>query len=88
VQAAAGTLVALTIKGEAGGRWYLVRAPGHWQLCLGVRRKPHAEAILDQEDAWRLFTKGLDPREARARASVLGDQTLARKVLATVSIIA
>jgi hypothetical protein len=44
-----------------------------------------AEAALDQETVWRLFTRALVPEQAAARA---GDPHLAAAVLQTVSIFA
>ncbi len=43
---------------------------------------------MDQETAWRLFTKGISKDEALRTARLEGDRTLALKVLDAVSIIA
>lgn len=88
VPAEEGTLVALTIMGDAGGQWFLHREAGHWTLYLNAPQPPHAETIIPQEAAWRLFTKGLTPADAEAQATLLGDPTLARTLLNTISIIA
>ncbi len=88
VPAGDGTLVALTIAGDAGGRWFLLREEGKWTLYLGVAQPLDAETILPQETAWRLFTKGISKSEAEAQATLLGDSSLALKLFDTVSIIA
>jgi uncharacterized protein (TIGR03083 family) len=88
VDAPDGTLVALTISGRSGGRWSLLRENGGWTLYLDVAQKPDAEVTIDQEMAWRLFTKGLDKQEAQANVLVIGDQPLGLKMLDMVSIIA
>ncbi len=88
VPAGDGTLVALTIQGDAGGRWFLLREEGKWTLYLGVAQPPDAETILPQNLAWRLFTKGISKSEAEAQATLLGDSSLALKLFDTVSIIA
>jgi uncharacterized protein (TIGR03083 family) len=88
VDAPQGTLVALTISGRSGGRWSLLRENGGWTLFLDVAQNPDAEVTIDQEKAWRLFTKGLDNQEAQANVLVVGDQALGLKVLDMVSIIA
>jgi hypothetical protein len=88
VYAPPNTLVVLTITGDSGGRWFLRRGDDHWKLCLDVPQKPQAEIIVDQDTAWRLFTKGLSQRAAQTRVTVLGDQSLGFKVLDMVSIIA
>jgi len=88
VDAADQTLVALTIAGESGGRWFLLREGGGWQLYLDAPEPPHAELILDQETAWRLFTKGIDKDAASAKARLSGDLALGLRMLEMVSIIA
>jgi uncharacterized protein (TIGR03083 family) len=81
------TLVALTIAGPAGGRWFLLREAGGWQLYVDGPQPPQAELILDQDTAWRLFTKGIDRQTARARAMLEGDAALGARILEMVSII-
>jgi uncharacterized protein (TIGR03083 family) len=88
VDAADQTLVALTIAGDSGGRWFLLREGSAWRLYLDVPRQPHTELILDQETAWRLFTKGIDKDAARANARLSGDAALGLRMLEMVSIIA
>ncbi len=84
-----GTHVRLVIDGDAGGAWSLVRQNATWGLYTGVDTAPPvATTTLDQDTAWRLFTKGLTPEAARARATLAGDATLAAQVLRTVSILA
>jgi uncharacterized protein (TIGR03083 family) len=88
VDAPDGTLVALTIKGDAGGRWFLLREPERWQLYLDIEQSAQAEVVLGEELAWRLFSKGLHPEQARAEVELRGDVALGLKALHTVSIIA
>jgi uncharacterized protein (TIGR03083 family) len=87
VQAAGGTHVRLTISGDAGGVWSLVRGE-RWSLFRDVAAEPHASVAMDADTAWRLFTKGISREAALARTQVTGDRRLALKVLDTVSIIA
>lgn len=88
VDAADGTIAALTITGESGGRWFLLRESGVWTLYRHVAQEPHAEAIINQDDAWRLFTKGLSKSKAQDRMTIRGDRSLGLKTLDMVSIIA
>ena len=88
VSAADGTAVTLTIAGPSGGQWLLLREAHDWNLYLGPLRKPAAHVVIEQEVAWRVFTKGLSAEEARARTVIAGDQALGLHVLDTVSIIA
>jgi uncharacterized protein (TIGR03083 family) len=82
------THVRLTVSGEAGGVWSLVRHEAHWALYHDVEMEPVASVNLDQDVAWRLFTRGLTREEALATAVLDGDRSLGLRVLSTVSIIA
>ncbi|MCH8920095.1 MAG: maleylpyruvate isomerase family mycothiol-dependent enzyme [Chloroflexi bacterium] len=88
VDVAEGAQVKLIISGDAGGEWYLVRGDGKWSLYLDADAEPAAAVVMDQETAWRLFTKGISKDEASANATLSGDRSLGMKVLDTVSIIA
>jgi uncharacterized protein (TIGR03083 family) len=82
-----GALVTLEITGAAGNRWHLLRERGTWQLYLDIDATPSASVSIDEDLAWRLFTKGITPEAARARAIVTGDERLALPALRMVSII-
>jgi uncharacterized protein (TIGR03083 family) len=88
VAAEDGTAVTLTIAGPSGGQWLLLREARGWNLYLGPLRKPAAHVVMEQEVAWRVFTRGLSTEEARARTVIVGDQVLGLHVLDTLSIIA
>lgn len=88
VSAPAGTAITLTISGPSGGAWSVVREPDRWTLHTGQPDTPAAEIILPEEEAWRLFTRGLSTAQVRARTRLLGDLALAEKALDTISIIA
>jgi uncharacterized protein (TIGR03083 family) len=63
-------------------------AVGAWALHINVETPPAVTVTLDQETAWRLFTRGIDPAAARERAEIEGDAALGEVALRTVSIIA
>jgi uncharacterized protein (TIGR03083 family) len=81
-------LVVLKIMGSAGGTWFLRREKGEWGLYLKVEGKVVCEVTMDEEDAWRLFTKGLTVEEARSRIGISGNEAAGERVLETVAIIA
>jgi uncharacterized protein (TIGR03083 family) len=85
-----GVRVRLTISGAAGGSWLVVREAGSWSLYVDpqFREPAQAELSIDQDAAWRVFTKGMSPETARSHATVAGDEALALKALETVSVIA
>ena len=88
VSADEGTHVRLRITGDAGGEWSLVRSDGRWVLVQSLDAGADATVEIGQDAAWRLFTKGLTPQEAKESARIEGDGRLAEQVLQTVSIIA
>jgi hypothetical protein len=75
------------IEGTAGGDWTLRRDPAGWGLYLGASPGPN-RVRMDQDTAWRLFSKGLSPSEARRRVRMEGDQSLGAGVLGALAIMA
>ena len=86
--AAEGTLVTLTLRGACGRQWSLRREAGRWELYVGAASTPAAEVMMDEDVAWRIFTKGLSRAEAEGSITIKGDRPLGLRVLDTVSIIA
>ena len=84
-----GTSVALAITGEAGGTWLLRREGEQWrQYVLEADDvQPTSSVTLDQEMAWRLFTRGVDGDTAREQASIAGDRALGLHLFETVSML-
>lgn len=83
-----GAHVLLMITGEAGGAWSVITRDGRWQLVQDATTPPVATVTVDQETAWRLFTRGTTPDAARKIATLQGDIALAEIALRAVSIIA
>lgn len=88
VDAADGTHVSFVVTGEAGGMWTLRKDQPAWRLYTGRPSDATARVRLDQDTAWRLFTKGLTPEEARSRILVEGDEALGTRILDLVAVIA
>jgi uncharacterized protein (TIGR03083 family) len=88
VTAAEDTSVTLTITGRSGGQWSILRSQSAWTLHTGAPSQPTAEVELDEETAWRLFTRGIDPSQALERITIQGDRALGLKVLDMTAIIA
>lgn len=83
-----GTLVRLIITGEAGGTWTAVRDTDRWQLNGDHTARASATVTIDQDLAWRLFTKGADPTQAKPKIDVAGHPVLAAPVVGMVTIMA
>lgn len=87
VSAAAGTAIRITVSGECGGNWNLLRGDTAWMLTERGQDQPAAETIIPQEIAWRIFTKGIDRASARSQVKITGDAALALHVVNMVSIV-
>ena len=91
VDAPEGTTVGVTVEGEAGGDWFVRRLEDRWEMLPEVSAPPTSRVVIDQADAWRLFTKRTDRATARARFPAIrieGDAGLGERVLEMVSIMA
>jgi len=88
VAAEPGTELHLAVEGAAGGDWTLRREAEAWRLYAGASRAPAAGVRMDQDTAWRLFSKGLSPAEAREQVTVEGDQALGSVVLGALAVMA
>ena len=87
VQAAHGALLQINIEGEAGGSWFLQRRDSGWSLVEQGSR-PDAVLTMDQELAWRLFTKAVDPQQAAQQVGLSGDRALGMHALSLVAVLA
>jgi len=87
VLAAAGTTIRITVSGECGGNWNLLRGDNGWGLTEHDEDQPAAVAVIPQEIAWRIFTKGIDRASAQSQVKLTGDSESALHVLSMVSIV-
>jgi uncharacterized protein (TIGR03083 family) len=87
VSAKPGALAQFHISGECGGSWYLFRDGGAWTLIASPAGEIISEVTIPQEIAWRIFTKGIAPEEARTQAQVTGDEALGLHILEMISIV-
>jgi hypothetical protein len=69
----------------AAGRWCMSTGPGG---CTRTEPAPAASVSLDEDSAWRLFTRGIDAATLEGRITCRGDQALGRHLLGAVAIIA
>jgi uncharacterized protein (TIGR03083 family) len=89
VSAPDGWTVRFTIEGEAGGVWTLVRGAAGWRIFAGGGGATPATTVrLDQDAAWKLFSKGLDQESARRSIRIEGDPRLGEPVLGSLAVMA
>jgi len=87
VDAREGTMVEIQIVGEAGSSWFVEKIEAGWRLG---QQPPSADATLkiDQELAWRVFTKAIDAQTAAREVEMSGDRPLAIQALSLVAVLA
>lgn len=88
VPAEPGTSVEVEIRGDAGGVWTVAQAGATWVLLTGRDGQARTRVNLDQETAWKLFSKGLSPEQASRRVVIEGEPGLGRPVLGTLAVMA
>ncbi|MBD0254528.1 MAG: maleylpyruvate isomerase family mycothiol-dependent enzyme [Cytophagales bacterium] len=86
--APAGTVVRVVVDEGIGGTWYVVRGEDGWQLVPTPPGRSQATLVLPPGTAWKVFTKGITPEAALARATTEGDLALARVALSLVAVMA
>jgi uncharacterized protein (TIGR03083 family) len=83
-----GTVVAVTVSSDAGGTWFLKRNKIDWSLWAEQADNRASTVILDPSTAWKLFSKGITPAEARTQVIIDGDEELGAVVLTMISVMA
>jgi len=87
-EAPENTVVTLTISGESGGQWSIRQEADIWEFYEGTTDQPEAEIVVDEDVAWRLFTRGLKEELACKPITLSGDMLLGATIVDMVSIIA
>lgn len=88
VEAPLGTTMRLDVSGDCGGTWLLRKENAGWGFAGTPEANPVAHVVIPQELAWRVFTKGIDRKEALASSSLEGDRALGERVFGLTAIVA
>jgi uncharacterized protein (TIGR03083 family) len=83
-----GTTARLTISGNAGGSWVAVRSSSGWSFLPELHGAADSSLAIDQDWAWRLFTKGITIETARSASVSEGDHAITDAILHMVTILA
>ncbi len=87
VSTKSGALAQFNISGECGGSWTLFRDGVAWTLIASAAGEKIAVVTIPQDIAWRIFTKGIAPEEARGQVRVTGDEAVGLHILKMISIV-
>lgn len=89
VDATEGTVIQITVSGDIGGDWYLLKAAQKWQLLKKQPANPiQSEVIIDPETTWKFFTKAITPQIALKQSSIKGNNVLGQTVFNTIAVMA
>jgi uncharacterized protein (TIGR03083 family) len=88
VSAPPGTIVRLVVEGDSGGRWIAVWKQDCWVLGQDTGESASATVTIDQDIAWRLWTRDISLADARPPVHTAGSPELVAHALKMVSIIA
>jgi uncharacterized protein (TIGR03083 family) len=87
IPAARGNVVQITISGQGGGDWFLVRND-QWVLCKNNTSPVTAHTTIDGSIAWKLFTKSWRREDVTSYITMEGDKQLAETVMDMISVMA
>ena len=86
--AALGATIQLQVSGDCGGTWLLRKENAGWGFAGTPEANPVARVVIPQELAWRVFTKGIDCKEALVSSSLEGDRALGERVFGLIAVVA
>ena len=87
VEATRGASCDVIVPGACGGRWRIRRMDDGWRMDAADDAAADATAVLPDDLAWRLFTKGASPDETRARVGIRGDRRLGQVIFNALAIV-
>lgn len=82
-----GTMVKVTVSGEGGGDWYIIKNE-NWELVKDKTTIPAAHTTIDGNVAWKLFSKSWRRKEVMPYVKTEGDTRLGEIVLDMISVVA
>lgn len=83
-----GATVRVTVTGNSGGNWTIVRGPDNWEWIDQLHDTPTATVTLEPETAWQLLSKSLHGEKARDHIEITGDLELGLPLTRLVSVMA
>ncbi len=81
------TVLQVSISGDAGGDWFLVKKD-QWQLQKQNGLPVTTQVIIDENIAWKLFTKSWRKQDVINSIMIKGDEAVAEPVLGMIAVMA
>lgn len=87
VSAEEGTIIKFVFQGEKDKTWFLCKDV-QWKLGLESQNDVNCEVLIKDEDAWKIFTKGMKREEAISRATIKWDRKLGLRIFELIAVMA
>lgn len=87
VEGKAHDLIKFTFVGKSEKSWFLHFKNG-WELFTFVSGEPQCEVRITDENAWKIFTKGMAKKEAMESSEIIGNQRLGEKIFDMIAVMA
>ncbi|HSF45416.1 MAG TPA: maleylpyruvate isomerase N-terminal domain-containing protein [Chitinophagaceae bacterium] len=88
VPAAEFTCIEFSVSGEGGGKWYLIRKGEAWELSNSSNSDPSCSIEIEEDKAWRIFTKGISRAEAEITTKIKGVKELGTPIFNMLAVMA
>ena len=76
-----GYIFCVHITKESGGKWFLIRKSKSWELKYQVHDLPDTSVAIENETAWKIFTKWIDKNKIEDKVKITGDYELGKHLL-------
>lgn len=88
IKANINQVVQVSVTGEGGGDWFLIKKEDKWELQKETDLPVIARTVIDGNIAWKLFTKSWRKSDVMKYVMLKGDIKLASHVLEMVAVVA
>ncbi|MEZ5041951.1 MAG: maleylpyruvate isomerase N-terminal domain-containing protein [Saprospiraceae bacterium] len=88
VKGVANDLIKFTFRGETDKIWFLKYQDNKWELLTEVDERPNCEVIIKDAYAWRIFTKGMDKKEAIELSEIIGNRAIGLSIFEMTAVMA
>ena len=82
-----GDLIKFTFLGKTVKSWYLTYK-NKWELIPPNTQSPDCEVRIKDENAWKIFTKGIKKEEAIRESEIIGNKKLGEKIFDMIAVMA
>jgi len=87
VKGEAKDLIKFTFIGKTEKSWFLYYDSG-WELFASTNQEPNCEVKIQDNYAWKIFTKGIKREEAIENAEIIGNKKLGQKIFDMIAVMA